>query len=298
MVMEIADHYYKKSNTFGFFQTLFILTFVFGLLFLTSTFLNSGSYLWALISSLLLGAQIYKLTILLHDCAHYTLFDQRWLNTSFGYFIGGMLGADFFSFQREHLNHHKRCGTALDTAEGNFTLLENSNKYVFLWFVVKPLLGLSYIEVLINNKKQKTTKSKGMNYRFLSYLVLSQTLILFTGTLGFQYLWGLLVYPLCAATLGLFFSRIRGICEHVSLFKRGDGVCFVRTHSPNFFDSIFFYSTGMNYHLEHHNYPGVPSVRLPEIHSQYLKNQVFTQDNLSNSIFRTLFKIYSSRASQ
>lgn len=63
---------------------------------------------WAI--SPLIGLFIYRLTIVMHDCSHGTLFTTKRLNTIVGFSIGAMTGVDFHAFRAKHRKHHQNYG--------------------------------------------------------------------------------------------------------------------------------------------------------------------------------------------
>ena len=56
----------------------------------------------------LLGLFLYRLTFILHDCAHGTLFQSRHLNRTVGSWTGAIVGIDFALYRRLHFLHQER----------------------------------------------------------------------------------------------------------------------------------------------------------------------------------------------
>lgn len=88
---------------------------------------------------------------------------------------------------------------------------------------------------------------------------------------GLFFCWLGLVFPVSAATVGLFMSQIRGFCEHVPM-PGESGVMRLRSHTSNPFERPFIHYLNYNYHGEHHRYPRVPSKNLPAL-SRWLAEQ-------------------------
>ena len=88
-------------------------------------------------------------------------------------------------------------------------------------------------------------------------------------TQGGKHLWLGLIFPISAATVGLFMSQVRGFCEHVPM-PNESGAMRLRSHTSNPFERPFIHYLNYNYHGEHHRYPRVPSKNLPAL-SQWLK---------------------------
>jgi fatty acid desaturase len=73
-----------------------------------------------------------------------------------------------------------------------------------------------------------------------------------------------LLQPVSALTFGLFFSQARGFVEHVvadGAQERG----FVRSHRASLWDRLLLYDLNFHRHAEHHRFPQVPSVHLPQL---------------------------------
>src|SRR5262249_43099910 len=61
-----------------------------------------------------LGLMTYRMTIVMHDCAHETLFPSRRLNRVIGTLLGAAAGLSFHAYTRLHRRHHQRAGLADD----------------------------------------------------------------------------------------------------------------------------------------------------------------------------------------
>lgn len=252
----------------------------------------------------LLGAYIYKLTIVMHDCCHNTLFPNPKINTVVGTLCGAFLGTNYKTFTRSHWEHHKNYGGGNDPQKADYLGLQNAIQTKIILHLLKPLLGLNLFQKLfqlntvLSNKaiiQQQSQFSKRTSrgnlsdtWLHLGLIVVVHTSIIFFVT-GFGRVWWLIfLYPLCAATFSLFFSQIRGFCEHVPS-PDFDIERHVRTHLPNFIDSLLFYDLNFNYHLEHHLYPQVPSCHLHDIYLKLSRHGIHTEQTLSPSILKTIY---------
>ena len=59
-----------------------------------------------------------KLTIVMHDCCHGTLFSSRLLNRYVGMLSAGFLFSSFAGYCSMHWEHHRHCGTSKDNFDG------------------------------------------------------------------------------------------------------------------------------------------------------------------------------------
>ncbi|HRO49503.1 MAG TPA: fatty acid desaturase [Hyphomicrobium sp.] len=202
-----------------------------------------------------LGAQIYKITIIMHDCCHSSLFESRKTNWAVGVVSGFFVGTMFANFCKMHWKHHETYGEDEDPQGDDYLHLEDAPRSDIAWHLSRPLLGYNLRKLLSFDRAEATENSSRLRITaqdkiiFIVGTVLVQLLILLAATGGLQVLWLALLYPLCAATFALFFSQVRGFVEHVAL----PGVSpkhHARTYLPNLLDRLFFYTLNFNYHIE------------------------------------------------
>lgn len=227
-------------------------------------------WLWLYVSPItilivlpLVGAGIYKLTIVMHDCCHFSLFADKELNRKVGTICGLLLGSDFETFRKAHWKHHKEYGNAEDPQGRDYLGLQQASRMQMLWHLIRPLFGYNLFKLgAFQAEPQQMAVS--INFRLLAVIGGIQLALAFLAT-GFGQVWWLLpLYPAAAASFALFYSQTRGFCEHVAPVGQ-QGEAHVRSHLPQALDRIFFYTLNFNYHVEHHYYPQVPSCHLPAI---------------------------------
>jgi fatty acid desaturase len=288
--------FYAPSRTFG----LRGITSIFGALTALVAAIpicwHFQLYKTLALAIVLLGAYIYKLTIVLHECSHMTLFASRRTSAVVGTVCAGLLGTSYSGYAKAHWLHHKSCGTDEDNGgEGDYHLLEHASALQVLWHLLKPLTGLTFFQAAtqylgVPGREPANAGSPAGVRQLTTWLlpiVVAQAGIALVIT-GFGRYWYLaLVYPVAGATLGLFFSRTRAFCEHVSS-GRLDDQCFVRTHEPFWFDKVFFYTLNMNYHVEHHLFPQVPAWQLPRVRRELARAGCLSPEMTSPSILRTV----------
>jgi fatty acid desaturase len=212
----------------------------------------------------LIGLLLYRLTMVMHDCGHATLFTARRVNERVGKLLGFITGVDFARFKQAHWEHHKVYGQAGDPQGFHYLGLSRMTSAAFAWHVIKPLFGanLRYVfpESIVHPRNLATAAANGE----LAVLVLVQSALALLIT-GVGRHWWLALLPLAsAATFGLFLSQLRGIAEH-GVGERGKPETHVRSHAPELLGGLLLYDVHFNYHEEHHRYPGVPSRYLPKL---------------------------------
>jgi fatty acid desaturase len=87
----------------------------------------------------LVGLRVYKLTQVLHDCIHQTLFRRPQTNRRVGAVVGLMTGIDFAAFRRLHLQHHRIYGRADDPQGGDYLGLIGARRHRILFHLLRPL---------------------------------------------------------------------------------------------------------------------------------------------------------------
>ena len=211
-----------------------------------------------------LGLMMYRMTVVMHDCAHATLFASPRLNRLVGTLLGAAAGLSFRAFAGLHRQHHERVGLVDDPQGPHYPGDWSRSRVRLLGHLLRPLLG-GNLPLL---RRMRAALAAAPLRRRLGEPALIAGLQLAWAAIvsdGFR-LWWLAPAPLlAAATFGLFFSQLRGFAEHAAL-PGTDPAGHVRSHRPHPLDRILLYDVNFNYHREHHCYPQVPSCRLPALH--------------------------------
>src|SRR5688500_17083591 len=228
-----------------------------------------------------IGLVLYRLTMVMHDCGHATLFSSRRANDRVGKLLGFVTGVDFERFKALHWEHHKVYGLAGDPQGFHYRGLSRMSRAAFVWHVVKPLFGANlrfvFPESIVHPRNLAAAAANGE----LAVLVFVQAVLALLIT-GMGRDWWLALLPFAsAATFGLFLSQLRGIAEH-GVGEHGKPETHVRSHVPEPLGRLLLYDVHFNFHEEHHRYPGVPSCNLPELAHELSAGKV------SSSIWQTL----------
>jgi omega-6 fatty acid desaturase (delta-12 desaturase) len=220
---------------------------------------------WSLVAAPFLGLAMYRLTIVMHDCVHGTLFASSAANRWCGLAMGAMSGIEFHAFSRLHWLHHWRPGEPDDPQGADYLLLPRSRGGV-AWHLLRPLVGYNafklrqVIRELPGGRRQAGRLAAG-----LLPVVAVQGCAGFVASSALLYWWLAPLPALSALTFGLFFSQLRGFAEHAAMpGERSEGC--VRSHRPTALDRMILYDLNFNYHREHHLHPAMPSCRLPQLH--------------------------------
>jgi fatty acid desaturase len=87
----------------------------------------------------------------------------------------------------------------------------------------------------------------------------------------------LILWVLPLMTLSAMFVHWRTVAEHLGLAGTGD-VSATRHVNANFFERLTFAPLAVNYHLDHHLFPGVPFYNLPQLHQRLLQEPIYCRN--------------------
>lgn len=209
---------------------------------------------WFLIACAMSG-----LTILMHDGNHGLLFKKQFLNRWIG-FLCGLPGLVAVSAYRSiHLQHHRKLHTDEDP-DNIETAAKKSMPLVlfyYVFFVIGTYLYLpfvAYTGFTLANRRVKIDIA--VEYVMMAAIIIGLFLV-FPASLIVQ-VW--LIPLLIAAQI----SNVRGLTEH-GMTTGGSPFTDTRTVISNRF--VSFMMCNLNYHLEHHLFPGIPWYNLPGLHN-------------------------------
>jgi fatty acid desaturase len=209
-----------------------------------------------------IGISIQAMAILMHEALHRNLFRRgrldRWACFLFGIpaFFSGR------AYMIAHLNHHRHTRTARDQDEiSNYCRTDFQYKVLFytlfgagatIYFFIVPWKALSLARPA--DRRRILAEYAAMLAVYLGAIVSC-----IVGGHGAWLLW----YWLIPAQLATFLSNIRGIAEHLCT-GTGSAVSRSRTTLSN--PIVSFLMCNLNFHLEHHLYPGIPWYNLRKAH--------------------------------
>lgn len=267
----IPRHFFETSDGWGLRATLRLL----GVPLIHIAMLPFWASLspWLAIAAIVpLGVAISKTTLLVHEAVHGSLFRTPALNRIVGRIGGWWTMVDFIAFDALHKSHHMKVGDDDDPQLLDYGALETASRSRLAWHLLRPLLGwnLIHMATLLKQRLRMPRPWRVTLGECLGLVAVQGTFFLLA-TSGGEQPWLGLIFPISAATVGLFMSQIRGFCEHVPM-PGESGVMRLRSHTSNPFERPFIHYLNYNYHGEHHRYPRVPSRNLPAL-SQWLLEQ-------------------------
>jgi len=245
------------------------------------------SILTMVIALIVLGGRQLGLGILMHDCAHSTLFKTREVNQWVGKWLcASPVLVDIDRYRTYHLKHHKLAGTLDDPDFPNYRGYPVSTKS-FLRKVLRDLSGvtgvrnflvtlkmlsgeISYELVYKDAELQSLTsaqKSRNLLTNLKAPLIANTAMLLLLALFGVAHLY--VLWVVAYFTLYQLFSRIRNAAEHAATPAPLDPnpLLHTRTTYANWLARLTVAPNFVNYHLEHHLLLSVPPHQLKKLHA-------------------------------
>ena len=242
---------------------------------ISETWWNPLLYVLAVI---VVGSRINGLGALMHDAAHYRGYANRSLNDFVGELLALPTSSSMAGYRNTHFAHHRELNSENDPDwQRNFGLVEYE-------FPAPPRRMLMYIAQYLSGLKTATAVfgfHKNKETRDIPAAVARARLCFFAGlllasiALGF---WKLLLLYWIVPLLTVFLAirYIRSVAEHYAV-EHENVLNESRTVLAPFWELWLIAPWGLNYHLEHHLFPGVPCFRLGELHRLLMTREPYPQ---------------------
>jgi fatty acid desaturase len=211
-----------------------------------------------------IGVCLQAIAILMHEALHGNLF-RRVLLDRWATFICGVPA--FFSgmaYKVAHLNHHRYTRTEHDQDEIS-NLCKTPGQYralFYVWFFAGTLL---YFFIVPWKALSIGTVSERRQIlaEYLAIAAVYSSVIAWAivANHGAWLLW----YWLLPAQVAMVLSNIRGIAEHLCTSDSG---LMTKTRTTRSNSVVSFCMLNLNYHLEHHLFPGIPWYNLQKAHHE------------------------------
>jgi fatty acid desaturase len=240
-----------------------------------------------LVALVVLGGRQLGLGILMHDCAHRSLFPSAALNDRLGQWLcAAPVFADLAIYRRYHMTHHVKAGTEEDPDLPNYSGYPVSRASLArkLWRDLSGRTGLKAVAALaiLYSHADPHAVQLGYSYRrgsaqgerSLRHLLWNLRRILAAQALLAALLWALghpalyLLWPLAWLSPYMAFSRIRNAAEHGGLPGTLGTDIWTNTRSvrARWWERLTVAPNHVNWHFEHHLAPTVPGYRLQALH--------------------------------
>jgi fatty acid desaturase len=260
---------------------------------------------WTALAFAAMGWTQYRQYFVLHEACHQTLLPHPGANRWAGRITAGILFTSYASFTAVHMEHHRLWGKPEDPGAVDYFVRFRSRGEL-LRFFLKPLCGLAVVEKLWTNVVSPLWRRGAGGARpgqpsvepIDVACVLGVQALIFLGTSGlgahpFDYA---LLYVLPEITIFLFLARLRMYLEHgpvdyaVSDYLGANRRRIARSHASNPLEGPLFNYMNFRFHREHHLFPALPSVHLPEIHRRFTRARL-DPDDFSESYLASLGRI-------
>ena len=237
---------------------------------------------WTILWFLIYG-NIYTLSNpIWHECGHKLAFKSRWLNVVFYQITSFMYNYEPVRWRWSHHHHHtytlhtkKNYDHEIQVTKPTDLFLvlmmhiPCGNIFTFLFThieTVKHAFGFTSVVM-----KDCIPKKEQLKVRIFARIHITLWIIIIVFSIYFQS-WFLILYLLLPFLYGTTLINIIHFIQHAGLANNeNDHRLTTRTVKLNFF--LNFLCWNMEYHLEHHMFPMVPSYNLKKLH-EAVKDQM------------------------
>lgn len=255
--------------------------------------MNFWSWPLYILCLMFIACRQHALGVIMHDGVHYRIAKNKLLNDIITeYLIALPIFTPLLDWRRAHFSHHRNPNTEEDP---DWMIKQNNKEWIFpkkkldfLLLIFKysfciNLLGLIFTRKLTIQQKikyflkaflgtrpsPKLKSEKPLRPKRYNYVVNTIFYALLFTSITYLGIWKqfLMFWVIPALAWAQFLTRIRSIAEHFGI--ENDNIYDKsRTMYPNLIDKLFLgASWNINYHLDHHLYPSVPSYRIKQLHS-------------------------------
>lgn len=302
----------EKSDAGGLLTLAFNYTLMAGC-FALVYFYSNLTWPW-LLASIILGGRQLGLAILMHDCAHASLFKSSGLNKIVGKWLcAAPIMADLDRYRTYHLEHHRTAGSSEDPDRSNYQSYPVSIGSM-VRKISRDLIGFTGVKIFIlvikmnagtvkyqlsydANKKiqQIPLRTQLLNVVRGLYPTLIFHVILFCICLVLALPSLYLLWWLAWMTWYMVFSRIRNAAEHGATIDINDldPLKNTRTTLASFWERLTVAPNYVNYHLEHHLLATVPPHNLKRFHRLLMQQEVLQHSKIASGYLEVMSDLVS-----
>ena len=238
------------------------------------------------VALVILGGRQLALAILVHEAAHRTLFQRRFLNDVVAHWLCAWpLWSSVARYRRHHLEHHKHTGTERDPDLSLAPIAPMTRASLARKFA-RDLLGVTGIKRLFGQalmaceiveytvtpdvKRRPRDGRRLCDYVWAAsrnsagFLTINGLLLLGFALAG--HAWVYWAWVIAYLTTFSLFLRIRSLAEHACTERDPDVLRNTRTTKASLLARATVAPFAVNYHVEHHLLVAVPWFRLAALH--------------------------------
>lgn len=249
---------------------------------------------------LVMGRCQHALAVLMHDAAHYRLFENRWWNEWVGQWLCAQpIASNLHAYRTVHLRHHRYLLTERDP-DLSLSLPYPCSRESWRRKLMRDLTGISALVMrgylTVDKKTGRMRLSRGKLLRRWDRPATTKRMatgLAFAGLAWVGYAVPLVVlWVIPLLTVYQVILRIRGVIEHAAVPDHSDELRNARTIvSRNPIARFFLAPHHVSYHLEHHLYPAVPHYHLPQLHAVLRTQPAFYRAYVQTSYRHALGEI-------
>ncbi len=224
----------------------------------------------------IIGGRMHGLGVIMHEAAHYRFMKNRKLADALGdIFTAWPVLITVQSYRNNHLAHHQHTNTDDDP---DWRVKKGAPQFTFPQKIRMVVLQLGGYLIAVNTIRDLAQILPRVSRSDRSTRAYKLTRIAFyiVAALVFTYLgiWkSVLLYWIVPYLTVLFlFQHVRSVSEHFGSMDYSHELTSTRTVKPYFWERWFFAPHNINYHLEHHLFPGVPFYNLPKLHEALMRD--------------------------
>jgi fatty acid desaturase len=256
-----------------------------------------------------IGTQQHGLFVLAHDAAHYRLYANRRLNDIIGRAVGTVSGISMCTYRVIHRLHHNHLYQAQDPDTALHGGYPRGNAYLFrklakdltgitayknyAYFFGAPALNTAtqVAQRPLDDTSPRLRAEARADRRTVIAVQLGAPLLAFAGGFGTEYL---VLWVLPLLTVIQLILRLRAICEHGAVTDLSSPLTAARTNLAPWYLRWIMFPHSVNYHIEHHLYPGVPHYRLRTLHLELMRRGILDGAEVRD-LRSTLPQIFAER---
>ncbi|MCG2632341.1 fatty acid desaturase family protein [Bradyrhizobium sp. WYCCWR 13023] len=262
-----------------------------------ATWFNPLTYLLALF---VIGSRIVGIGGLMHEAAHYRVAKNRLLNDIVGEIMAFPTTASMAGYRNTHFAHHRELNSERDPDwTRNFGVDDYEfpvPQYLFLRRVALHFAGLKtrqFLGSFHNNPQTRQIPVWTSRLRLLAFG------LLFVSAVAFGFWKELLLYwlvPLLTTFMGVIY--LKRVSEHYGV-RHESVLNETRTIVGPWWQILAFAPWGLNYHLEHHLYPGITCFNLGKAHRLLMKNPVYAENaNVTRGYWGLVKELAAAKAGE
>jgi fatty acid desaturase len=255
---------------------------------------------------IVLGGRQLALAVAMHEAAHGTLFQARWLNEVLtDWLCARPVWSDVARYREHHLAHHAHTGTDRDPDLG-LALAEPMSRGSLARKLARDISGASGLRRVVGlllidaellrfdvggSPRRAPRRSLGYHAATLAknlWKPLLANLVLFAVLDALGIGWTYLAWAAAYLTMFSLVLRVRSLAEHACTERTADQFLNTRTTRAGWLARMTFAPLHVNYHLEHHLLPTVPWWRLPALHRVLAERDALPAQSLARGYVHVL----------